>query len=446
VEAVAPKSASKSATEHDLSLTSGHPGKANWRTVKKELPPPLSGSPRSRCTHIPETMRPYPYRRLYLLSFLLFAGSVALSAQTAPSAAPAQPAAQQQTVEPSPLQPENQPSLDTDRDPIISPDAADNAMVSPGHTNTNEEIKRNKGVYTLTRDVDEVLLPCTVVDQDGHLVQDLTQADFHIWEDNTPQSIVSFAHADVPVSIGLLVDNSGSMRDKRAAVNTAALDLIRASNPQDEAFVVNFSDEAFLDQDFTSSIAKLREGLGHIESRGGTALYDAVAASADQLSHGARRSKQVLVIVTDGEDNASTLNLEQTIRRVQDLGGPVIYTIGLLFGEESRGAESHRARRALQLLSDETGGLAFFPHSLSDVDSIAAEVAQDIRNQYTIGYHSTRAASLGGYRTVHVEAHAPRHAKLFVRTRTGYYPTQTGRQPGRKSSVAQNVDQNATPQ
>jgi VWFA-related protein len=336
--------------------------------------------------------------------------------------------------------PETQPSLDADRDPVVSPDAADNAAVSASHPGvTNDEAKRGaSGIYTLTRNVDEVLLPCTVVDQDGHLVMDLQQGDFHVFEDNTPQTIVAFAHSDVPVSLGILVDNSGSMRDKRAAVNTAALDLVRASNSQDEAFIVNFSDEAFLDQDFTSDINKLREGLSHIESRGGTALYDAVVASADQLSHGAQRSKQVLLIITDGEDNASTLNLEQTIRRIQDLGGPVIYTIGLLFGDEDRGQEAHRARRALQLLSDETGGLAFFPHSLADVDTIAAEVAKDIRNQYTIGYHSSKPASLGGYRTIRVEARAAHHNKLYVRTRTGYYPSLQTRTP-RKTSVAEST-------
>ena len=355
------------------------------------------------------------------------------AAQTAPpeAAPPSVPA-----VVPSPQQPELQPPLDVDHDPIVSPDAADNAAVSPSHPNPNQEIKRDHGVYTLRRDVDEVLLACTVIDQDGHLAQDLQQSDFHVFEDNTLQNIVSFAHSDVPVSLGILIDNSGSMRDKRAAVNTAALDLVRASNPSDEAFIVNFSDEAFLDQDFTSDIDKLREGLGHIESRGGTALYDAVVASADQLSHGARLPKEVLLIITDGEDNASTLNLEQTIRRVQDLGGPVIYSIGLLFGDEDKGQEAHRARRALTLLSDETGGLSFFPHSLADVDSIAAEVARDIRNQYTIGYHSTKPAAQGGYRTVHVDAKAAHHGKLFVRTRTGYYPTSQTQQPAHKTSVA----------
>jgi Ca-activated chloride channel homolog len=383
----------------------------------------------------------------FWLAALVFFQAPSSPAQAAPAAAPGQtpraasgqsaPAAVPSSV-PSPQLPESQPPLDVDHDPIVSPDSADNAAVSPGHPGTtNEEIKRGSGgVYTLTRDVDEVLLPCTVVDQDGHLVMDLQQGDFHVFEDNTPQNIVAFTHSDVPVSIGILIDNSGSMRDKRAAVNSAALDLVRASNPQDEAFIVNFSDEAFLDQDFTSDIGKLREGLSHIESRGGTALYDAVVASADQLSHGATRSKQVLLIITVGEDNASTLNLEQTIRRVQDLGGPVIYSMGLLFGDEDRGQEARRARRALQLLSDETGGLSFFPHSLGDVDTIAAEVAKDIRNQYTIGYHSTKPASLGGYRTVRVEARAVHHGKLYVRTRTGYYPKLQTRTPT-KTSVAE---------
>jgi Ca-activated chloride channel homolog len=373
--------------------------------------------------HVADSMRPCGNLR-FLLCFLIAAAPLSLLAQASASA-PQTPAPAQAAPAnvPSPRIPETQPPLDVDRDPIVSPDAADNAAVSPSHPNTtDEEIKRQHGIYTLTRDVDEVVLNCTVVDQDGHLVQDLTRDDFHVFEDNTLQNIVAFSHSDVPISLGILVDNSGSMRDKRAAVNTAALDLVRASNPQDEAFVVNFSDEAFLDQDFTSDINKLRQGLSHIESRGGTALYDAVVASADQLSQGARRSKQVLLIITDGEDNASTLNLEQTIRRIQDLQGPVVYSIGLLFGDDARGQEAHRARRALQLLSDETGGLAFFPKSLADVDVVAAEVAKDIRNQYTIGYHSSKPASLGGYRTIRVDARGPRHGKLFVRTRTGYYP------------------------
>jgi len=335
--------------------------------------------------------------------------------------------------------PEAQPPLNVDRDPVLSPDAEDNEPVSPSHPGSPnrgaQTLERGPhGGFTLKRNVDEVVLNITVLDDGGHLVTDLKKDDFKIFEDGVPQTIASFQHQDIPVSMGIIIDNSGSMRDKRAAVNTAALDLVKASNRDDEAFVVNFSDEAFIDQDFTSDIAKLREGLAHIDSKGGTALYDAVVASADQLAKNAKRPKQALLIITDGEDNASTFNLEQTIRRVQDLQGPVVYSIGLLFGDEG-GRESRRAKRALKLLSDETGGIAFFPKSLAEVDSIAAEVARDIRNQYTIGYHSTKPASEGGYRTVKVEAHAQGHGKLVVRTRSGYYPKPVAPEP--KSAQAQ---------
>jgi VWFA-related protein len=267
--------------------------------------------------------------------------------------------------------------------------------------------------------VEEVALNVTVLDG-SKLVQDLKRDDFQVLEDGIKQKLISYQHSDVPVSIALVVDNSGSMAKKRPAVNKSALDLIQASNPKDEAFVVNFSDEAFIDQEFTADVSKLREGLSHIESRGGTALYDAVVASADKLAADAKRPKQVLILITDGEDNASTLNLEQTIRRVQQLSGPVIYSVGLLFGDEMSHAEVRHARRALEMLSTETGGIAFFPKSLEQVDQIAAEVARDIRSQYMLGYHSTKPTTDPGFR--HVQVTIPSHSKYSARTRTGYYP------------------------
>jgi Ca-activated chloride channel family protein len=303
------------------------------------------------------------------------------------------------------------------------------ATVSPGTSGAMQQSqgvqRNNDGGYTLQTRAEEVVLNCTVVDDKGRLVNDLGKQDFKVFEDKARQTIVSLQHQDIPVSIGILVDNSGSMRDKRAAVNAAALDLIRASNPEDEAFVVNFSDQAFVDQDFTSDLGKLRGGLSHIGSSGGTALYDAIVASSDRMAKFAKRPKQVLIIVTDGEDNASTLSLEQAIHRVQDMRGPVVYSIGLLFGGSNTFGESHRAKHALQTLSNETGGIAFFPSSLNDVDAVAAEVARDIRNQYTIAYHSKKAFSLGGYRTVKVEAHASSGGKLTVHTRPGYLPFQS---------------------
>jgi VWFA-related protein len=307
------------------------------------------------------------------------------------------------------------PSLTVDRDPVRSPDVEQPASVAgqPLH-------KEGEG-YVLHTDVEEVILNATVL-EGAKLVQDLKKDNFQVFEDGVKQNIISFQHTDLPVSIALVVDNSGSMSKKRPSVNKSALDLVEASNPQDEAFVVNFSDEAFIDQEFTGNINKLREGLSHIESRGGTALYDAVVASADKLVADARRPKQVLVIITDGEDNASTLTLEQTIRRVQQLSGPVIYSIGLLFGDEMSHSEVRHARRALEMLSTETGGIAFFPKSIEQVDEIAAEVARDIRNQYTIGYHSTKSSSETGFRRVLVTAEEPGKGKLNVRTRTGYFP------------------------
>jgi VWFA-related protein len=226
------------------------------------------------------------------------------------------------------------------------------------------------------------------------------------------------------------------MLDKRAAVNAAALHLLRASNPRDSTFIVNFSDRAFLDQGFTSDLAALNRGLAHFDSKGTTAMYDAVAASADELAHHGKLPKQVLLVITDGADNASRLELEQAIRRVQGLGGPVVYTIGLLYDADKN--ESARARTALERLSAETGGIAYFPRSLEDVDSIAAEVAHDIRDQYTIGYRPSKPASREGYRTVHVEANAPKHGKMTVRTRKGYYARKSASE---HTQTAQAVNQ-----
>ena len=354
-----------------------------------------------------------------VLAVLLASAALWLPAQS--PKAQASPAAQ--------ASPDQAPSLTEDRDPVRSPD-----LVSP-ETGNGPLRKQGEG-YVLQANVEEVVLNCTVL-EGNRIVQDLKAENFQVAEDGVQQKIVSFQHTDLPVSIALVIDNSGSMYRKRPSVNKSALDLVQASNPRDEAFVVNFSDEAFIDQDFTSDINKLREGLSHIDSRGGTALYDAVVASADKLVADAKRPKQVIILITDGEDNASTLNLEQTIRRVQDLSGPVIYSIGLLFGDEMSRAEVRHARRALEMLSTETGGLAFFPKSMEDVDQIAAEVARDIRSQYTIGYHSTKPTTEPGFRRVLVTAESKGAAKLTVRTRTGYFPvTPVGKKgKGREQGI-----------
>jgi VWFA-related protein len=271
--------------------------------------------------------------------------------------------------------------------------------------------------YVFRSQVNEVTLSATVLDTRRHLVTNLNDANFAVYEDNQPQKITSFRREDIPVSIGIVVDNSGSMRTKRAAVTKAVLNLIQASNSQDEVFVVNFNDDPYLDQDFTNKVDPLREALDRVDSRGGTALYDAVIASADHLAKGAKKEKKVLLVVTDGVDNESRESLESAIRKVQDDNGPTIYTIGILGDEPG----IKRAKRALQSLSDQTGGVAFFPKDLVEVDEISQEVARDIRNQYTITYKPTNPRSNGGYRKVKVEARAPGYKDLQVRTRDGYF-------------------------
>jgi len=276
----------------------------------------------------------------------------------------------------------------------------------------------DNGTFVFRTEAREVVLHATVVDDRNRLVTSLVKPDFTVLENGQPQQIRQFKLEDYPVAMGIVIDNSGSMRDKRDEVNKAAINLVRSSNPDDQVFVVNFSDEYFLDQDFTADVKKLQAALEHVESRGGTALYDAVVASADQLAKSPLQRK-VLFVVTDGEDDASQENLEEAVHRLQQENGPVVYAIGLLGDDKTR-----HAKRALEMIADRTGGIAFFPPTLGDVDQISTTIAHDIRNQYTISYQPTTPKSVGGFRSIHVDAHARPYKKLTVRTRSGYYPGQ----------------------
>jgi VWFA-related protein len=191
----------------------------------------------------------------------------------------------------------------------------------------------------------------------------------------------------MPVSIGLVIDGSGSMRDKRAKVAAASLALVKESNKDDETFVVSFNDEAYLElphnKEFTNDLSELEEALSRIESRGGTAMRDAIRMSIDWVKEKGHRDKKVLVVVTDGNDNSSGISLESLVKDAQQTG-VLIYGLGLLSQEER--SEAQKARRALQNLAEASGGEVFFPRELSEVDRIARQVAHDIRNQYTIAY------------------------------------------------------------
>ena len=265
-----------------------------------------------------------------------------------------------------------------------------------------------------------VPLNVTVTEKSGHLVTNLPQSAFTVLENGAPQAIKIFKSEDVPVSIGLIIDNSGSMRDKRQAVESATLALVKSSNPQDEAFVVNFNDEAYLDTPhLTNDIKILEQALTKINAKGGTAMRDALRMSMDELRKKAKRDKKVLLVVTDGNDNASTETLEAVVRDAQQ-SDVLIYAIGLLSQEERKEARS--AKRALDLLVTSTGGQVFYPNSVTEVEAIAKEVARDIRSQYTIAYTPSNSVLDGTFRTIKVLVKSRNNP--IARTRMGYYATK----------------------
>lgn len=263
-----------------------------------------------------------------------------------------------------------------------------------------------------------VVLPVSVVDKSGKMVTNLPQKSFKVYENGVEQPIKVFRREDVPISLGIIIDNSGSMREKRQKVETASVDLVKASNPQDEVFIVNFNDDAYLDVPFTSDIKKMEEGVARIDSRGGTAMRDAISMSMDYLRKEGKRQKKALLVITDGNDNASTITMEKLVNRAQQ-NEVLVYSIGLLNEEERR--EAKLAKRALNAISQDSGGIAFYPNAAADVDAIALQVAHEIRNQYTIAYSPTVQQMDGSFRQIKVTISGSGHP--VARTRTGYYAT-----------------------
>ena len=266
-----------------------------------------------------------------------------------------------------------------------------------------------------------VVCHATVVDKSGHLVTNLSKEAFTVLENGAKQEIRVFKREDLPVSMGIVIDNSGSMRNKIAQVKAASLALVQDSNHDDEVFVVNFNDTAYMDlpdgKEFTNNIKELETALARIDTRGGTAMRDAIQMSIEHLKK-AHKDKKVLVVVTDGNDNSSLVGMDALMKAARQ-SGVVIYAVGLLTEEEHR--EAGRAKKALNDLTEATGGSVFYPKEVSEVDRIAHQVAHDIRNQYTIAYSPTNANMDGTFRQIKIIAKAP--GSPVVRTRTGYYAT-----------------------
>ena len=288
------------------------------------------------------------------------------------------------------------------------------------------EARQNQGVpqsnqegsYAIRTNVDLVVLQAIVRDHKGAPVSGLTRENFQVYEDKVPQQIESFSHEDIPVTVGLVIDNSGSMRPKHSDVVGAALAFARSSNPKDEMFVVNFNERVSMglpaNSPFTSDAAQLETALSRNVITGMTALYDAIAAGLEQLQKG-KWDKKVLIVVSDGGDNASKHNLAQVMSMVNQ-SNAAIYTMGI-FDD----TDEDRNPRVLKHLSGASGGEAFFPKSLQEILPICEQIAHDIRSQYTITFIPENKKQDETYRTISVKAReASGGRRLSVITRAGY--------------------------
>jgi Ca-activated chloride channel family protein len=262
-----------------------------------------------------------------------------------------------------------------------------------------------------------VVLHATVRNARGELVTYLERDAFKVFENGKRQPITLFRRDDIPVSLGLLIDNSGSMRLLRSKVEAAGVALARASNPEDEIFVLNFNDKAHLDVPFTSNVADLEAGIGRVDSIGGTAMWDAIDQAQRYLSEHGTRERRVLLVITDGIDNASAATRDQ-IEKQAEQRDTVIFAVGL-FGDEGR---VKQGRHELDRLADRTGGIAYYPAGIDQIGEVALEIARQIRNQYTIAYAPSNQALDGTYRAIRVTVASSE--ALSVRTRAGYRATR----------------------
>jgi VWFA-related protein len=275
---------------------------------------------------------------------------------------------------------------------------------------------RDSGSFRISVDVALVVMPATVTDRQGGFVSNLVEQDFEVFENGVRQPIRLFRNEDIPVTVGLVVDQSTSMLPKLAEVSAAAKTFVGSSNPEDEMFVVNFNEHVSLGLPgairFTNNTVELANAIVTTPAGGQTALYDAIAKALEELQAGSR-DKKVLVVVSDGGDNASARSLAQ-VMTLAGQSSAVIYTIGV-FDED----DPDRNPGVLKRLARATGGEAFFPRQLSEVAPICERIARDIRHQYTIGYVPTNLTRNGVYRAIRVVAREKGH-ELSVRTRTGY--------------------------
>jgi Ca-activated chloride channel homolog len=273
------------------------------------------------------------------------------------------------------------------------------------------------GAFQISVDVALVVLEATVRDHEGHAAPNLKFEDFEVFEDGRTQPIRLFRHEDTPVTVGLVIDHSGSMREKLQEVTAGARAFVRSSNSHDQMFVVNFNEKVSQGlppgERFSDSVEHLAAAVEGRPAVGTTALYDAIIEGLARLREGAR-DKKILIVISDGSDNASKAPLDRVVKLAEQ-SNAMIYTIGIFDPDDQDGKPG-----VLRRLAHETGGQAFFPLQLTETVEICERIAKDIRDQYTIGYSSASEKRDGAYHKIRLTARTKTGGKLSVRTRTGY--------------------------
>jgi len=264
------------------------------------------------------------------------------------------------------------------------------------------------------------LVNVTVTDPYGRLVTGLEQNNFRAFEDGSEQEILRFSSEDVPVSIGVIFDMSGSMADKIEKSRLAAMQFFRTANPQDEFFLVNFNDRAQLVSSFTGSVEDLQNRLMFTSAHGMTALFDGIYLGLSQI-RGAHNTKKALLIISDGGDNHSRYS-ENEIRKFVQEADVQIYAIGVYDENGGKMPEEVAGPGLLNDLTQMTGGRTFAVQGLNDLPDIATKISMELRNQYVLGYRPGNRARDGKWRKIKIKLRPPKGLPpLTIYSRNGYF-------------------------
>ena len=288
--------------------------------------------------------------------------------------------------------------------------------------------KPEKQSPTLKIDVDLVLVNATVTDSLNRYVSGLEQNHFQIWEDKVEQKVEYFNAEDVPISVGVIFDVSGSMKDKIATARDAAATFLKTGNPEDEYFLELFANRPELASDFTTDVTKLQSKLIMTPAKGMTAMYDSVYLGLEKLKE-ANNPKKALLLITDGEDNRSRYTFQNVKEFVKEQDVQ-IYGIGIVDEWNSQLSAGRTGRAMVEELADLTGGRALFPDSVYELEDICTKIAVELKNQYVIGYHSTNGAKDGKWRKIRLKVNPPKGIqRLNVRAKQGYYAANDAAPP-----------------